>query len=360
MAQRAQCSVAAIMMAYAGGLIANGFVAPACTRWTMRDGGFVPGLTGALACIILSDAQQLSIIFIGFALAGAAMALTQYDFAWLCVRLYHPKNARKIVTGVTLFGALASSIMWPIAARLGESFGLSGGWRGIALIMVGVGIPCLWALTRNAQSSIQAAPSPAQLQAVSLPEISATKARMIVFGLVLLSVVGGGVASNLPFVLAKAEVTPAVIGGVLSLFGVGQLCARGLDFLGSGRFGLNVTLVVATCAALISWILMLIPPVPVTTVCAVLLLGAGNGLFTVLRGALPQLLFFGDQFVVTSSALARIGSYARAATPMAIAFMLERSSGIAPTALICAGSIVFGAALIYHSAGAALKNTLAK
>jgi MFS family permease len=154
MAARSGASVSAIMAAYALGLVVNGFVAPAATRWVMRGNAWLGGLAGlalgVAACVVLAFGGHLAWVAVGFALAGAAMAMAQYDFAWLCVRLYHPHDARRVVTGVTLFGAVASSIMWPIAVALQARFGLTVGWLGLGGIMASVGGVSLWWVTRSA------------------------------------------------------------------------------------------------------------------------------------------------------------------------------------------------------------------
>jgi hypothetical protein len=362
MAARAGVSVSAIMAAYALGLLCNGFVAPAATRWVMRGNAWFGGLLGlalgVAACVVLAFGSHLAFVALGFGLAGAAMALAQYDFAWLCVRLYHPHNARRVVTGITLFGAVASSIMWPIAVALQARFGLTAGWLGLGGIMAAVGTLTLWWITRAA-----VAPSPPDADpAAPEPTIPAaqigpnsTQTRYVIAGLTTVSTIGGGLASNLPLVLQKFSVEPGVIALVLSLFGIGQLLARGLDFLGSKRAGLGVTLKVAVVACALSWALLLGPGHALVVAGAVLLLGASNGLFTILRGATPQLLFQGEQFTHASASMARMGSFARAFAPLVITLALESGMNRALFAAICAAGIGLGAWWVWQHAQSALR-----
>jgi hypothetical protein len=362
MAARAGVSVAAIMAAYSAGLLFNAVVAPACTRWVMRGnarvGGFAGLGLGVAACVVLAYGAHVALVFAGFALAGAAMALTQYDFAWLCVRLFHPHNARRVVTGVTLFGAVASSIMWPIAQALLTHYGLTAGWLGLAAIMVSVGGVCLWLITRSAIESASDAPAAGVAPVAHPPAPSATQTLYVVFGLTLVSSVGAGLAANLPLLLAKFQATPSSIALVLSLFGLGQLLARGLDFLGSTRSGLGVTLKTAVVACALCWLLLLglsafgAPLIMVAL--AVLLMGASNGLFTILRGATPQLLFFGDAFVQVSAQLARWGSIARSVLPVSVALALESALPMWSVALLCTTGIFLGAWWVWRDAKPAL------
>jgi hypothetical protein len=363
MAARAGVSVAAIMAAYSAGLLFNAVVAPACTRWVMRGNAWVGGFAGlglgVAACVVLAYGAHVALVFAGFALAGAAMALTQYDFAWLCVRLYHPHNARRVVTGVTLFGAVASSIMWPIAQALLNHYGLTAGWLGLAAIMVSVGGVCLWLITRSAVESATDTPAASATPVDHPPAPNAAQTLYVVLGLTLVSSVGAGLAANLPLLLAKFQATPSSIGLVLSLFGIGQLLARGLDFLGSQRSGLGVTLKTALVACALCWLLLLglsAFGAPLMMVgLAVLLMGASNGLFTILRGATPQLLFFGDSFTYVSAQLARWGSIARSVLPVAVAFALESALPMWSIALLCTAGIFLGAWWVWGNARAALQ-----
>ena len=365
MATRAGVPVAAIMAAYSAGLLFNAAVAPACTRWVMRGnalrGGVVGLATGVLACLVLAFAWHVSLVFAGFALAGAAMALTQYDFAWLCVRLFHPHNARRVVTGVTLFGALASSIMWPIAHQLNVRFGLVTGWLGLATIMALVGGGCLWLFTRAAVPNDSPAGEEASVAppAQSHPPLDATSTRYVVLGLTLVSSVGAGLAANLPLLLSKFQASPGAIAGVLSLFGIGQLLARGLDFLSSKRTGLGVTLQAAVAACAVFWLLLVglawAGESFLMLALAVLLMGASNGLLTILRGATPQLLFWGEQFTHVSAQLASAGSVARAILPLAVALALESAMPIWAVAVLCSATLFVGAWWVWQHARHALR-----
>ncbi len=363
MAAKLGVSITTIMLVYAAGILFNGIVAPACTRWVMRGAALRPGLAGltlgGLSCLVLSFASHPLVAFVGFAMAGAAMALTQYDFAWLLVRLHHPHDARRTVTGITLFGALASSIMWPIAHALNVRFGMEWGWRGLGLIMLVVGGACLLRITRmpviRADAPLSDAATAAAPELPVIPAIPAAQFWAIIVGLTTISIIGGALAINLPLLLAAAKAEPAVIAAVLSLFGIGQLLGRSLDFLGARKFGLNATVVTAASLALLSWAALHLPQTLAVTAAAVLMLGASNGLFTIVRGATPLLAFHGAQFIKASAAMASIGSVARAAAPIVIAFLLERVAHFTVTAAICAAGILIGAALVLHNAKAALR-----
>jgi MFS family permease len=316
-------------------------------------GGGMLGLAlGFGACVVLAFAETLPMIGVGFAMAGAAMALTQYDFAWMLVRLYHPHSPRRVVTGITLFGALASSIMWPVAQFLNAKLGLTWGWVALGAMMLVVGALCLWLVTHQAVGTAGAAePNDSDLESGPTHQnLPTAQMRALALGLVVLSVVGAGLAVNLPQLLHKAHADPVVISFVLSLFGIGQLAGRVLDFVYSAKFGLDRTIIIAVACSLVSWTLLMLPQGLFVTAGAVLLMGASNGLFTIVRGATPQLMFHGAQFTVAAAMLSSWGSYARAAAPFLVAWMVQALPAIWPIALVCALSILLGAWAVLASA----------
>lgn len=175
------------------------------------------------------------------------------------------------------------------------------------------------------------------------------------FGLVLVPVIGSGLAVNLPQLLMKTNTDPQGIAGVLSLFGVGQLLGRLVDFVGSRRFGLDYIVIAATLCSLLSWLLLLcLPATAVIVAIAVLAMGASNGLFTIVRGATPQLVFHGEQFIEASARMTQWGSYARAVAPFVVAWMVQVFPHAAWVASVCVLALLLGVWAVFTSARAAL------
>jgi predicted MFS family arabinose efflux permease len=161
MAQACSISIASVMTAYGLGLLTNAFAAPALTRWVLRIGAFVPALAGlallVLACLLLSQASHALMLVAGFMIAGVAMALTQYDFAFLTVQLHQPQQARRVITLITFYGALASSIMWPSALALSSWLGMPGAWAALGLISVLGSLPAVFGLPAAARNTCRTA-----------------------------------------------------------------------------------------------------------------------------------------------------------------------------------------------------------
>jgi predicted MFS family arabinose efflux permease len=341
MAAHTGISIASVMTAYGAGLLVNALVAPLCTRWVMRVGAWLPSCIGlalvVAACTTLSLASHWAGLLLGFMLAGAAMALTQYDFAFLTVKLYMPAHARRVISVMTFFGALASTIMWPVALALSTHVGVQSGWRYLALIAVLGSLPAvLWCyrLPRAVEgdsASTQTSPFKPNTTQVGNPVL-------VVVCIIGLALIGTSLVANLPLVLSQMQVAPSALASLLPLFGIGQLCGRALDFVGSTWLGTQATLLACMSALLLALVLAVMPQTSWWVSAAfVFLLGAGNGLSTILRGVVPQQLFAGAVFNQVSGWLASIGGLMRAVMPVVVAHIAVLTYGV--TALVVIFSI---------------------
>ena len=350
-AQACGISIAQVMTTYAIGLLTNAAVAPLCTRWVLRVGAFVPACLGLglmlLACAVLSQASHVAILLCGFMIAGLAMALTQYDFAFLTVSLYMPLQARRVITLITFYGALASSIMWPSAVWLAAHLGTSHAWLALGLISLIVSLPAVVLAYR-----LPIAPqAPHALDAAHLAPARADRASpgRVVLGLIGLAILGTSIVANLPMVLNMMQTPPAHTAWILSLFGIGQLAARALDYAAGRWFSIRATIVACSSSMLIALALMLLVREQVLA-CAVFsfVLGAANGLTTILRGVVPQQLFHGQAFATISALLASYGALGRAVAPVLAAYALAMASGLQAMAIIYALVTLLCAALLWQ------------
>lgn len=331
LAEACDIRIASVMTAYGVGLLTNALVAGAATRWVLRAGACIPGAIGlallVAACSILSEASNWMILTLGFMLAGAAMALTQYDFAFLTVRLHLPQHARSVITIITFFGALASTIMWPTALALISKLGPQAAWLALAAIAVIFSLPALlWAyrqpMVPEDASTLSSEQDAASSHAVALPW-------SFMLGLLGLMFVGISLVANLPLVLGLMQTPAEQIAWVLSLFGIGQLCSRAFDYA-AGRW-LSTRVTVAACSASFCTALALMAFTQnggFVTALAVFLFGCANGLVTILRGVLPQLMFRGEAFASISSRLASLGALGRALMPVVAAQALSLPQGL--------------------------------
>jgi hypothetical protein len=335
-------SIATVMTAYGVGLLTNAMVAGAATRWVLRAGAFGPGALGltllVAACTTLSQASHWLILTLGFMLAGVAMALTQYDFAFLTVRLHLPQHARSVITMITFFGALASTIMWPTALALISAFGPSLAWLALALISVISSLPAV--LLAYRQPVVPEPVSPADGHKSALSPSAMALPWSFMLSLLGLMFVGISLVANLPLLLGLMQTPAEQIAWILSLFGIGQLFSRAVDFSAGRWLSTRATVVICIASFFFALGLMaLTRQGGLLTAGAVFLFGCANGLVTVLRGVLPQLMFRGEAFAAVSGRLASLGAMGRALMPVVAAQALSLPHGLSMLPLAC-GAIV--------------------
>src|SRR5438128_1840366 len=115
--------------AFTVGLLLSGIVSPAVGRLVdARGGRFVlswGSIVGALSLAILALARDYATLFVGWALAGVAMAACLYDPAFATLHQLTGARYRRAVTALTLFGGFASTVFWPASQWLHDSVG----WR---------------------------------------------------------------------------------------------------------------------------------------------------------------------------------------------------------------------------------------
>jgi predicted MFS family arabinose efflux permease len=337
MAQACGISVASVMTAYGVGLLTNALAAPALTRWVLRVGAFKPSLLGLAllmaASIIHSQATHWITLVAGFMVAGLAMALTQYDFAFLTVKLYMPQQARRVITMITFYGALASTIMWPVALALSAHVGMPMAWIALGLICVLLSLPAvLVAYRQPIVKSDDSADAASNMQDNSAITASS---QWVLIGLIGFMLIGTSLVANLPIVLTQMQTPSGQTAWILSLFGIGQLAARALDYAAGRWLTTRATVITSSISIVIALGLMAFTQSDAATAAAfVFLLGAGNGLVTILRGVLPQQLFRGTVFAHLSGQLASLGALGRAIMPVVVAQALALSGGLGALSIL--------------------------
>jgi MFS family permease len=308
------------------GLLVAGIVSPRVGRAIGRHGGrrvlAIGSLCLAGGLLLLGWAPNFALYVGAWILIGAGMGAGLYDAAFSTLGAIYRKEARGAITWVTLFGGFASTVCWPLSALLVAQFGWRGACFAYAAIQLCVSLPLLWfSLPRQAAAASivteSGAPADVRLTPAELP-VFALLSIVITLGSVILAVVG---VHLLPLLQARGlEAAAAVALG--TLVGPSQVGARVLEMLG-GRYYHPVwtmmfsTVLVAIGATLLyaGW---------TSYALAIVLYGAGNGIGTVARGALPLALFGAARYPVLMGRLALPLLVAMAVSPLVGAIVLQR------------------------------------
>lgn len=307
------------------GLLVAGLSAPTIGDAISRHGGR-PIL--ALGCLIIAvglamivAAPNLAIFMAGWAVLGIGMAAGLYDAAFSTLGGIYCEKARPSITTLTLWGGFASTVCWPLSAAMVDAVGWRGACFAYAAILVGVCLPLILAMVPQATRPLKQSSIDADATLVLSP-----RERAMFWLFALIQIIAGLfvtiVAVHLLTLLQARGISLAEAVTLGALIGPAQVGARVLEMLGRGRHHPMWTLsaAVVLCAG---GLIVLAAGLPIVGL-ALILYGAGNGIFSIARGALPLSLFGPEQYAPIIGRLARPGLIAQAAAPMIGAILISR------------------------------------
>ena len=348
-AMRAELGVSDTLLfgSFSAGLLVSGAASPAVGRWIDAGHARVAlaggSCVGALALAILAVAQGPVMLFAGWVVAGAAMALTLYDPAFAVLHTMSGAGYRKAVTMLTLFGGFASTVFWPLSLALQEGFG----WRTTFAIFAGahlfVCLPVHLAVipARDAATHAQTSP-PAPANAASGPG----GAGFIWLALALsgASFIASALSVHAIGLLTASGLTAADAVLLGALFGPMQVAGRVVEFTVGRR--LDAQAVGTVAFALLAIALVCLSQVRgswITALAFALLYGFSNGVMTIVRGTVPAQIFGRQAFGALLGRLARPQQIARAIAPVALAacFAFDPGRTITPYLLVLLGAAAF-------------------
>lgn len=313
----------------AGGLSAGQLMAAAVAPRVGRAIGELGGRTVLAASAVLlaiglatiGAAPNLPVYVVGWAIVGAGMGAGLYDAAFATLGTIYGQSARSAITTLTLYGGFASTVCWPLSAFLVERYG----WRSACLVYAGiqifVSLPLLLAALPRRQvaevSTIRPDAPPPTVDGRRRLQLL-----LLTIALPLSAFVSSVVSVQLLTLLQAAGATLAVAVGYGMLIGPAQVGGRIVEMAIGKRFDALWTLL--SGAVLIALGLFLIwTGLPILAI-AIVVYGAGNGVWSIARGAVPLALFGRDDYAAVMGRLARPALLASAAAPFAAGFMFER------------------------------------
>jgi MFS family permease len=260
---------------------------------------------------------------------GVGMRLCLYDAAFAALVQVTPSRGRTAISYLTLFGAFASSVFWVVGHALNELVG----WRQtlvlFALINVVVCAPLHWlGLARREADGATAAPGAPAATPDGPPLEGRARAVAIVLFALIMSLNGyvfGVISVQLVPLLEAAGLATAAAVWVASLKGVAQfggrvveiLFARNLRAISVGRIAIGVLPP--------SLLLLLVGTGSLPLVVAfTLLMGASQGVITIVRGAVPLALFGAKGYGAVLGVIATPVLVISAASPTIFAWVVDR------------------------------------
>lgn len=317
-------------------MLVMGMVSPLTGRIMARIGGRKMMMTGTIAlatgCFLMAFTTNAAAWVAVWVLTGVGMRLALYDAAFALLVETAGAGARRAISLITLLGGLASVAFWPAGAALLQVTD----WRHAVFAYGCMGLLSLLFLTAvpaGRRVTIPASARPGPAAAGSTEDRKAFISGLwYAVMIALLSFVSTGVSTHFPGILAAYSM-PALTG---MLWGVGQVGARLLDVAcGARTSALRLTLITGILLPLCFLTGLAGSVTPVAIAFFVLGYGAVNGLTTVVKAALPLVLFDAQQYAGKTGVLLSPAFFLAALAPSAYALLLERF-GIPGTLLISA------------------------
>jgi predicted MFS family arabinose efflux permease len=321
--------------AFSWSLLVSGLTAARVGKLLDRHGGRAVMACGSLLAgaglIVLSCSANLLTYYLAWTMLGVSMSLVLYEAAFATINREFSSEPRKGISTLALFGGLASTVFWPLTIKLGALLGWRDTFLAYGVLQLAVCLPLHLALParpRGARPPVAASGRRSHTLHEAMRHGAFWKLGLafatnaLIFSAMsahLIPLLGAmGHAATLVLVLA-ATIGPLQVAGRLAerLFahrvsekavGVAVFAVLPLAFASAALFGGYGWGIALFCV----------------------LYGLSNGVLTIVRGTIPQIMFGRENYGAISGALAGPALVARAAGPIALAWTLQQ--GVTPAA----------------------------
>jgi MFS family permease len=277
----------------------------------------------------LSQVRSEAAYLVVWAFLGVGMRLCLYDAAFAALVQVAPSRGRKAISYLTLFGAFASSVFWVVGHALEERLG----WRQtlvvFALVNLAVCLPLHWFGLARREPDRSAGPTGGPVASPDGAPLEGTPRSVAIalFALImsLNGFVFGVISVQLVPLLKAAGLATAAAVWVASLKGVAQFGGRVIEIV----FARNLRAITVGRIAIgilpASLLLLVVGTSSVPLVVAfTLLMGASQGVITIVRGAVPLALFGAQGYGAVLGLIATPVLVVNAAAPTVFAWIVDR------------------------------------
>jgi predicted MFS family arabinose efflux permease len=291
-------SLTTVFLGFSVALLVMGFISTWVGRLIDRVGARIVMSLGTLivsaGLLALSQVKDAATYLAVWALIGVGMRCCLYDAAFAALVQVAPSRGRKAISYLTLYGAYASTVFWIIGHYLNEIYGWRGALIAFAAINLVICLPLNWfGLSRREP---EAATSTAM---EASPDGPVLEGRMRVIGIVLFALimslngfVFGVISIQLVPLLEAAGLAGATAVWVASLKGHGQFAGRVVEiFFGRNLKAMTIARIAIAVVPASLILLFLAKGDLYRLIAFTLLLGASQGVITIVRGAVPLALF---------------------------------------------------------------------
>jgi MFS family permease len=290
-----------IFLGFSVALVTMGVISTSVGRLIDRIGARIVMSVGtvivSLGLFGLAQVHSVATYFAAWVVLGIGMRCCLYDAAFAALVQAVPSRGRAAISYLTLYGAYASTIFWVIGHYLNEAYG----WRGTLMLFAAINLviclPLNWFGLSWRETGVTAAA--AAKPAAASPDGPVLQGQRRVVGIILFALimslngfVFGVISLQLVPLLEAAGLVGAVAVWVASLKGHGQFGGRLVEiFFAKNLKAMTVARIAIGVLPPCLVLLMLARGELWLLVAFTLLLGASQGVITIVRGAVPLALF---------------------------------------------------------------------
>ena len=322
-----------VFLGFTVALLVMGMVSTTVGRAIDRYGGRAVMTLGTVlvsaGLFLLAHVHGQAAYLAVWAFLGVGMRLCLYDAAFAALVQVTPSRGRMAISYLTLFGAFASSVFWVVGHALNDMVG----WRQtlvlFSLINLVVCLPLHWlGLARREVADRTPAPSKATPSPDGAPLEGRARSIAIVLFALIMSLNGyvfGVISVQLVPLLEAAGLATAAAVWVASLKGVAQFSGRVVEIAFARNLPAITVARIAVGVLPPSLLLLLVATgsLPLVVVFT-LLIGASQGVITIVRGAMPLTLFGAKGYGAVLGVIATPVLVVNAASPTVFAWIVDR------------------------------------
>jgi len=321
-----------VFLGFTVALLTMGLVSSAVGRAIDRHGGRAVMTLGTVfvsaGLFALAHVHGQAAYLAVWAFLGLGMRLCLYDAAFAALVQVAPSRGRMAISYLTLFGAFASSVFWVVGHALNEQVG----WRQtlvlFALINLVVCLPLHWLGLARRESVEAATPAGAAVATVDGPPLEgrARSVAIVLFALImsLNGFVFGVISVQLVPLLEAAGLVTAAAVWVASMKGVAQFGGRVVEIVFARNLRAITVGRIAVGVLPPSLLLLLAGTGSLPLIVAfTLLMGASQGVITIVRGAVPLVLFGARGYGAVLGVIATPILVVNAAAPTVFAWIVD-------------------------------------
>jgi MFS family permease len=283
-----------------------------------------------LGLFALSTARSEAAYLAVWAFMGVGMRLVLYDAAFAALVQVAPSRGRMAISYLTLFGAFASTVFWPIGHYLNEALGWRQTLVAFAVIHLLVCLPLNWFGLgwREVESSSATQAEKARAARDGPPLTGRARSMALALFVMVMSLNGfifGVVSVHLVPLLQGAGLTAAAAVWVASLKGFAQFGGRAVEIFFGAKLRAITVGRIAIGVLPLSFVVLLLAGGDLRAILVfTLVMGASQGVVTIVRGAVPLALFGRDGYGEILGLIATPVVVVYATAPTLFALIVDR------------------------------------